>query len=197
MSEVSEHFYTTLYYRTHPHTYIPTTTSVTINTQHYPRSPDSSHPQYPTAQLRHDAPPFIPRPPKTINRMTKRSLRFRIFNPVRKKANGKSDNARMRIARQHLRKRLRLLQKIKEVHAVAETFDIIASCKFQALCNLIGITAIPHDPRLRHVPVVKAYLHTAPLCYPKIELPLDGSAAWKVLKKLQSTGGRTYQQAKV
>lgn len=89
----------------------------------------------------------------------------------------------MRIARQPLRKRLRLLQKIKEVHVVAETFNITAFHKFQALCNLIGIT---HEQQPRRM--VNAYLHTAPLRYPKIELPLDASAAWEMLKKLQVAG---------
>jgi len=180
MSEVSDQFYTILYHRSHPHTYIPTSTSDTINTK-CPRSPDSSHPQYPNAQLRYDAPSFIPRPPKIINpRNSKRQLRrFRIFpNPIRKKIDGKSDNARMRVARQPLRKRLRLLQKIKEVHMVAETFNIIASRKFEALCNLIGIT---HEQQPRRM--VNAHLHTAPLRYPKIELPLDAPTAWKLLKK--------------
>jgi hypothetical protein len=131
-----------------------------------------------------DAPSFVPRPPKITNRTTIPQLRFRIItNPIRKKIDGKSDNARRRIARQPLRKRLRLLQKIKEVHAVAETFNIIASRRFQALCNLIGITYEQQPRRM-----VNAYLHTAPLRYPKIELPLDPSAAWIELKKLQVAG---------
>ena len=88
----------------------------------------------------------------------------------------------MRVARQPLRKRLRLLQKIKEVHIVAETFNIIASRKFEALCNLIGITHEQNSRCKVNIPV-NAHLHTAPLRYPKIELPLDASAAWKLLKK--------------
>jgi hypothetical protein len=196
MSEVSdqlEQLYTFIYHRSHsiPYSYTPTTTSATINTRKCPRSPDSSYSQYPNTSLRHDAPSFIPRPPKiirVINRTTKRQFRFRLQNPVRKKIDGKSDNARIRIARQLLRKRLKLLQKIKEVHIVAETFNIIASRKFQALCNLIGIMAIPRGQQPRRLPVVNAYLHTAPLRYPKIELPLNSSAAWKLLKKQQVAG---------
>jgi len=191
MSEALDQFYTILYHRSHPHTYIPTSTSDTINP---PKCPDSSHPQYPTsnAQLRYDAPPFIPRPPKIINpRNSKRQFRrFRIFpNPIRKKIDGKSDNARMRVARQPLRKRLRLLQKIKEVHMVAETFNIVASRKFEALCNLIGI-AHEHQPRC----MVNAHLHTAPLRHPKIELPPDASAAWNLLKKKQLVVGHISKQ---
>jgi hypothetical protein len=180
MSEVSDKFYTITYHRPHslPHPYyIPTTTSVTIDTRKRPQSPDSSHSQYPNTQLHH-----VPRPPKAINRTTKRQLRFRLQNPIRKKVNGKSDNARMRIAQQPRRKRLRILQKIKEVHIVAETLNIIASHKFQAL----GIAAIPHEQQPRRM--VKAYLHTAPLRYPKTELSFDSSAAWKVLKKGQIAG---------
>jgi hypothetical protein len=111
MSEDLDRLYTIIYHRSHPHTNIPTITPVMINARKRPRSSDSSNSQYPKTRLRHDAPSFVPRPPKTINRTTKRQFRFRLFNPVRKKIDGKSDNARMRIARQPLRKRLRLLQR--------------------------------------------------------------------------------------
>ena len=142
-------------------------------------------------EFRHDhAPSFVPRSPKTINRTTKRQLpiSFIFPNPIhrlRKKIDGRSDNARICVARQFLRDRIRL-QKIEEVHTVAETFNIVASHKFQALCNLIGILATPHEQQPQRK--VNVHLHTAPLRYPKFELPLDSRAAWKLLKKQQVAG---------
>jgi hypothetical protein len=190
MSEASDQLYTFIFNRFHPlpHSYIPTTTSATINARKRPRSPDSSHSQYPNTRLRYDAPPFVPKPPITRTRTQKRQLRkVRIFpNPKRKTIDGKSDNARIRIARQPLRKRLRLLRKIKEVHIVAETLNVIASHRFQALCNLIGISTNSSEQQPRRM--VNAHFHAAPLRYPKIELPLDGAAAWKLLKKHQVAG---------
>jgi len=189
MSEASDQFFTTIFNRSHPlpHSYIPTTTSTTINARNCPRSLDSSHSQYPNTRLYHVS-PFIPKPPMTKTRSRKRQLRMvRIFpSPRRKTMDGKLDNARIRITRQPPRKRLRLLRNIKEVHIITETLSIVAFCRFQVLCNLVGITTNPCEQQPRCE--ADTYLLAAPLRYPQIDPPLDGLASWKLLKKHQVAG---------
>jgi len=62
-----------------------------------------------------------------------------------KKTGTNSDNARIRVARNPVCKRLRLNKKVEEVLLVAETNKIIATRTFMVLCNLHGISTTPRE----------------------------------------------------
>jgi len=130
-----------------------------------------------------------------MTRTRKRQIRMtRIFPNTVQSKNLNSERAGIRIARLPLRKRIRLLNKLEEVHVVATASNLITleslRRKFQVLCRVVGImTQVPGFPR--ELPLrlkVNAYLHTAPLRYPNVDLPLDSAATWKKLKKLQVCG---------
>jgi hypothetical protein len=201
MSEVSNKLYSFLFNRCHPppQSYIRTITSAPINARKRPRSPDSSRPQYPNTRLRPDVPPFVPKTPMPrpppLSRVQKRKLRPYFPKTIMKKTGTNSDNARIRVARNPVRKRLRLNKKVKEVLLVAETNKIITTHTFMALCNLHGISTTPREQQQRSM--ITAHLHVAPLRYPHINIPLDSSRAWKLLTKLRITGQISKQRFKV
>jgi len=200
MSEVSNQLHQFILDRLYTsHSYIRTIPSASINARKRPRSPDSSHPQYPNTRLRLDAPPFVPKKPMPtpppLSRTQKRKLRPYFPKTIVKKIGTNSDNARIRVARNTVRKRLRLNKKVEEVLLVAETNKIILTRTFVALCNLHGISATPREQQQRST--ITAHLHVAPLRYPHIDIPLDSSRAWKLLTKLRITGRISKQRFKV
>ena len=185
-----------------PHSYIRTIPSASINAQKHPRSPDFSHPQYPNARLRLGVPPFVPKnlmptaanPPSLISN-AERKLRPYFPKTIVKKIGTNSDNARIRVARNPVRKRLRLNKKVEEVFLVVETNKIVATRTFMALGNLHGISNTPREQQQRST--ITAHLHVAPLQYPHIDIPLDSSQAWKLLAKLRISGRISKQRFKV
>ena len=207
MSEVSNQLYTFISNRFYPppHSYIRTIPSASINAQKRPRSPDFLHPQYPTnTRPRLGVPPFVlksPMPtPPPLSRMQRRKLRPYFPKTIVKKIGTNSDNARIRVARNPVRKRLRLNKKVEEVFLVVETNKIVATRTFMALCNLHGISNTPRkqqQPERRLRSTITAHLHVAPLRYPHIDIPLDSSRAWKLLVKLRISGRISKQRFKV
>ena len=201
MSEVLNQLYTFISNRFYPppHSYIHTIPSASINAQKRPRSPDFSHPQYPNTRPRLGVPPFVPKSPMPtpppLSRMQRRKLRPYFPKTIVKKIGTNSDNARIRVARNPVRKRLRLNKKVEEVLLVAETNKIIATRTFMALCNLHGISNTPREQQQRST--ITAHLHVAPLQYPHIDIPFVSSQAWKLLAKLRISGRISKQRFKV
>jgi len=182
-----------------PQSYIHTITSALINARKHPQSPDSLHPQYPNTRLRPDVPPFVPKTPMPqpppLSRLQKRKLCPYFPKTIMKKTGTNSDNTRIRVARNPVRKHLRLNKKVEEVLLVAETNKIIATRTLIALCNLHRISTTPREQQQRSM--ITAHLHVAPLWYPHINIPLDSSRAWKLLTKLRITGQISKRQFKV
>ena len=198
---ISNQLYTSILNRSYPppHSYIRNIPSALINARKRPRSPDSSHPQYPNTRFRPDVPSFVPKKPRPtpppLSRTQRRKLRPYFPKTIVKKIGTKSDNARIHVARNSVRKRLRLNKKVEEVLLVAETNKIIVTRTFMALCNLYGISTTPREQQQRSI--IAAHLHVAPLRYPHIDIPLDSSRAWKLLAKLRVAGRISKQRFKV